>query len=339
MPPATTVSYAVEALDSSGNVSRSSSAAVVTTPAATAASNRRYDTCPAATTTVSNRAGLLAALSSATAGTVIRLAPGRYAGPIAVKVRGTADAPVWICGPRDAVIDTGDVRRSGGIRVDSSSHLVIAGLTVRQSQKGISVIASDHVVIADTRVEDIGEEAIHLRGRTVDSEVVGNSITNTGLMTAMYGEGIYVGTAKPNWCAYNQCQPDASDRNRITGNDISRTTAEPIEAKEGAVGGVITANTIDGTGMTSHSDSLIAIQTNGWTIAGNTGRNSPLDGIQIWAAFPGYGRDNVAFGNHFAGSMPGYGVRLPFLELDNYVGCDTTVPRSSIGITNKPCQP
>ena len=43
-------------------------------------------------------------------------------------------------------------------------------------------------------------------------------------------------------------QTDASNDNTITGNDISHTTADQIEAKEGAINGTITNNTLDGTG-------------------------------------------------------------------------------------------
>ena len=34
-------------------------------------------------------------------------------------------------------------------------------------------------------------------------------------------------------------------------NDISETTAEPIEAKDGTNDGLITRNTLDGAGMTA----------------------------------------------------------------------------------------
>ena len=87
-----------------------------------------------------------------------------------------------------------------------------------------------------------------------------------------------------------------------------------------------------------HADSLINIQTNGWTMSGNTGRNAPLDGIQVWAGFAGYGQENVAFNNTFTGTMPGYAVRLAFAELGNVAGCDNKKASDSIAISNKPCQ-
>ena len=44
------------------------------------------------------------------------------------------------------------------------------------------------MTVADTRVEDIGDEAIHLKNQTVDSTVIGNSISRTGIVNAIYGE-------------------------------------------------------------------------------------------------------------------------------------------------------
>ena len=98
-------------------------------------------------------------------------------------------------------------------------------MTVRNSQKGISVMNSHHVAVADTLVEHIGQEAIHLKNNTSDSVVVGNTVRDTGLQTKTYGEGVYVGTAKGNWCKYNGCKPDASNRNAIVSNTISKTSS------------------------------------------------------------------------------------------------------------------
>ena len=62
-------------------------------------------------------------------------------------------------------------------------------------------------------------------------------VRDTGLLRQFYGEGIYVGSAHKNWCKYSDCQPDASDDDIITGNDIADTTAENIDIKEGTTGG------------------------------------------------------------------------------------------------------
>lgn len=334
----TTYRYRLVAVDTSGNVSPAA-AATVTTAATPRYADRRYATCPTATVSVSNRTQLTAALGQASPGTVIALTPGRYFSQLDITARGTAAAPVWICGPRTAVLDGNRYSTGTGLRVDLSAHVVIAGLTVRNSQKGVAVMHSSDVTVADLRVENIGEEAIHLKNNTTDSTVIGNSIEHTGLLTPVYGEGVYIGTAKPNWCIYNGCAPDRSDRNTVVLNDISHTTAEQIEAKEAAVDGTIADNTLDGSGMVAaSSDSLINIQSNGWVIRHNFGANAPLDGVQVWAGFAGYGEHNLVTGNQFRGSIPGFAVRLASRDLGNVVGCDTVAAARSQGISNKACQ-
>ena len=339
LPDATTYRYQLIARDTSDNMSPATAPVSFTSPLEPATSPLRYSRCPAATATVSTRAELVAAINASAPGTVIRLNPGSYTGRYEISNRnGTEAKPIWICGSRAAVLDGYGTGTNSGVRIDSSSHVVLTGMTVRNSAKGITVINSSNITIADTRVATIGEEAIHLRTNTTDSTVIGNTISDTGLMTPMYGEAIYVGTAEPNWCSYSNCLPDASDRNTIVLNTISNTTAEPIEAKEGATNGLISRNSIDGTGMSEHSDSLIAIQSNGWVVSKNTGSNAPLDGLQVWEQGPGWGMNNIAYANHFDHAVPGYAVRLPYNELGNVVGCDNTIGNPSWGVSNKPCQ-
>ncbi|MBF6949350.1 hypothetical protein HN261_21765, partial [Acinetobacter baumannii] len=133
---------------------------------------QRYSTCPTATVTVSTRSQLLNAIASATSGTVIRLNPGTYGANFDVSTTATPDKPVWICGPRTAIVDNGDITKGYGFRVNGASNLVIAGMTVRNVQKGVAVLYSKGVTVADLRVEKIGDEAIHLKNQTTDSTVI-----------------------------------------------------------------------------------------------------------------------------------------------------------------------
>jgi hypothetical protein len=330
--------YRIVAVDLSGNASTMSRPTTVTTPAAPAVSRLRFVNCPAATVSVSNRSQLVTALTEAHAGTVIWMSPGKYSGQFDIAVKATPSAPAWLCGPRTAVIDGGASARRGGLRIDSSSNLVVAGMTVRNSLKGIAVLHSTKVTVADTRVEDIGDEAIHLLNFTTDSTVVGNSIHITGLVDPQYGEGVYIGTADANWCLYSGCQPDRSDRNQILSNDISRTTAEPIEAKVATSGGTISHNTINGLGMRPTSYALIYVKGNDWVVSHNTGRNSSIDGVLVIQRNPGWGLDNIVFDSQFYGSIPGYGVHLDQKNLGNIVGCGVVTGSNSIAATSSACQ-
>jgi hypothetical protein len=327
--------YRLQVVDTSGNASAWSPTVAFTLPAAVPLT-MRYATCPAASVEVGDSTALAAALGSAGPGTVIRLRPGRYLGQTNVSVRGSSGAPVWICGPRTAVLDGGGTDRNGGLRIADSKHLVVAGMTVRNSQKGVSVLASSSVVLADLAVTQIGQEGVHLKFGTTDSLVIGNSIDHTGLVTPAYGEGVYVGTDNLNWCAWTDCAPDRSDRNRIEQNAIGNTAAEPIEVKEGTVDGVVSGNTIDGAGSTVGR--LVALKGSGWTVMGNHGHDGGLDGVQVLSKV-GYGIDNVVFANDFDGQLTGYGVRLPDGDSTNVVGCDTRVPAGARGISNRACQP
>ncbi|MCY7405474.1 MAG: hypothetical protein LH475_12765, partial [Cryobacterium sp.] len=107
----------------------------------------RYADCPAATTMVRTADELMSAVERAEPGTVIRMAPGTYRGQIDMHANGTASNPIWVCGPRSAVIDVGSIQGNHGIQITNSSNLVIAGMTVTNSLKGISVIRSNHVTI------------------------------------------------------------------------------------------------------------------------------------------------------------------------------------------------
>ncbi|MGI3785443.1 MAG: fibronectin type III domain-containing protein, partial [Janthinobacterium lividum] len=333
--------WTVVARDTSNNDSPASQPASFTNGGDPyAAFPQRYATCPTATVTVSTRAQLLSAISSATAGTVIRLNPGSYGANYDISSTGTPDKPIWICGPRTAVIDNADTTKGYGFRVNQASNLVLAGMTVRNVQKGVAVLYSKAVTVADLRVENIGDEAIHLKNETTDSTVIGNSISTTGLNAAGYGEGVYIGTAQGNWCLYNNCAPDTSDRNLVAFNVITGNTAESIEAKAGTSDGTMWKNTMDGAAITSaDTDSLIQVMGNGWVIAGNTGAHSPQDAIQVWNTDTDWGLNNIVYGNGETDALPGYGVRMPANEAaGNVVSCSNAVPAAALGMTNKTCQ-
>ncbi|MGI3779512.1 MAG: NosD domain-containing protein [Janthinobacterium lividum] len=336
----TSYSYWVRALDSVGNASPSSSTVSGQTGGTTSYTAVRYAACPQATQTVSTWGQLQSAIGNIKAGTVIKMNPGTYQVPwsMAVGAHGTSQAPVWICGSRSAVLTGEGVDTNGGFRVDNSSYLRISGMTVRGSQKGISVMHSNHVAVSDVLVEHIGQEAVHLKDNTTDSVVIGNTIRDTGLQTATYGEGVYVGTSKLNWCKYNGCNADASNRDAVVSNTISRTSAEPIDLKEGAVDGTVWGNTVDGAAMVT-GKTLISVQSDNWVVAHNTGANAKTDGIQVWQVYDVWGKNNTVYANKFTSDIPGYGVRLAYnSSLGNVVGCDTQVPSGSDGISNKACQ-
>ncbi len=286
---------------------------------------QRYARCPPATHPVTTAAGLTQALREATSGQVITLAPGIYHGAFVVSVRATTERPVWICGPRDAVIDRWAPTTVGtALTLTDSSHVIVTGISLRNTSKAVMVSGSSFVTLSDLTVTDVGEEAIHLRARSSDNVVAGNTIRGTGLRTAGYGEGIYVGSDPGSWCSFSDCGPDRSDRNAIVDNTITAVTAEGIEAKAGTSDGIVHGNTIDGSAMgPTRSGGWVVIKGNAWSVDENVGTHAPEHGFTAtYSKAAGWGRDNVFLGNRAAtGNTRGYGVWVQ-QGIGNVVGCD-----------------
>lgn len=334
--PGTAAQWTILAVDSSGLKSGRSSYASAIVPQFESPVLGVED-CPSATVSVSNAAELRAALKNSTAGTSIRLAPGMYAGAFSVSVQGKASAPLWICGPQSAVIDNGGPGAGYGIHIYDSSYVNVVGVSVQNVRKGISVSSSSHVIVSQTRVRNIGEEALHLRYGTTDSVLVDNRVSETGKTGPTFGEGVYVGTDPKNWCAFTGCEPDRSDRNLVIGNTISGTTAEPIEVKAGSSNGVVRGNTVDASG-TSDPLAGIAIKGNDWVVEDNTvvGRRTSAIIAQDSSA-AGWGMRNTLSRNVTATAAGGIGVWVRG-GLDNIVSCDNVNQTSGSVVTNVRCQ-
>jgi Right handed beta helix region len=288
---------------------------------------------------VTDAPSLEAALASATPGSVIVMGTGTYSGRFEAAVAGTSQAPVTLCGTRDAIIDGGDIKTGYALHLNGSSWWHVAGFTVTGAQKGVVADHVQHAVISGLYVHDVGDEGIHLREFSSDNVVDSNKIRNTGLLKSKFGEGIYIGTANSNWCTYTSCAPDNSDRNVISNNDIANTTAENIDVKEGTTSGAISNNQLSGDGMVASAASAwINVKGNGWTVTGNTGQHSPKDGFQVHKVYEGWGQGNVFRANHAGVFGPGYGFYVQSRSLGTIVTCDNTAVGAALGLSNMGCQ-
>jgi Right handed beta helix region len=327
--------FVVVAQDSSGNVSDRSAVRSVT-PAVLAPVQRRYSDCPTTGTVVSNITQLRAAVSAAKPGSVIRLASGVYRGGVSVARSGTSTAPIWICGPRTAVLDNSNVASANGFFVNNVSNVVISGMTIQNFRKGVVLSTASRITVSDVLIRNIGEEAVKVRYGTTDSTIVKNTIQNTGRVNAQYGEGVYIGSSPKDWCAVYNCNTDRSDRNSVIANTISGTTADPIEAKPGTAGGVIRNNTVDGARVVA-ADTLIAVKGNDYLVLDNVG-TSQLDTRGLYAMeteVPGYGYGNVFARNTV--SVP-VGATAVFVGPENLVDCNNAAPVVGSVLTNRDCQ-
>jgi hypothetical protein len=304
-------------------------------PPAQAAGN-----CGARGIQVSTARELSAALAAARPGETISLAAGTYEGKFTVTTSGTPSAPITLCGPRAAVLEGRGIKSGYGFHLDHASWWRVEGFTVEGAQKGIVADRASHDLLYGLYVHGTGDEAIHLRDFSSYDTVSHNVVRDTGLLVAFYGEGIYIGSAHKNWCRYSGCQPDGSDYDAITGNDIASTTAENIDVKEGTVGGVIAGNHLDGTGMvTSAATSWVNVKGNDWTITDNTGIASMGDGLSVHQVYPGWGNGNVFRANKLAVNGPGYGIYVQSKRLHTVVACDNKVTGAGRGFSTVQCSP
>lgn len=295
--------------------------------------------CPAATVEVGDAAALAAALKTAQPGTVIGLRDGTYLGNFTGVARGTADRPVFLCGGPGAVLDAGTAKSKGGyvLHLQNAEYWRLVGFTVQNGQKGVVLDHTHHSVIEDLTVRGIGDEAIHLREFSDDNLVLHNSVHDTGLRQSKYGEGVYIGTAKSNWCTYTACQPDRSDNNVVRDNTFARTTAENVDIKEGTTGGALIGNHFDGGGFDPKgADAWVNAKGNGYLVRGNAGSGSPQDGFQTHQILDGWGRDNRFEGNTATVNGTGFGFHFTPVN-DNVWTCDNKVQNAERGAGNTPC--
>jgi hypothetical protein len=236
------------------------------------------------------------------------------------------------------VLEGQSIRSGYTLHLAHASWWRVEGFTVQGGQKGVVTDSVTHDLLTGLYVHSTGDEGIHLRSLSSENTVSKCVVRNTGLLKQFFGEGIYVGSAHQNWCKYSGCQPDRSDGNVITGNDVADTTAENIDIKEGTAGGKIICNQFDGTGMVeSAATGWINVKGNGWTIEGNTGVNSVKNGYQVHQVYPGWGIGNIFTGNRAQVNGPGYGIYVQSKDLQTVVACNNVVSAAGSGFSTVTC--
>ncbi|SIT81293.1 Right handed beta helix region [Microbacterium sp. RU1D] len=318
--------FSITAVDTSGNVSGRSTAVTRTQPAAVDPPTRASD-CPSGGKTVSTLTALRSEIASAKPGTVIRLAPGTYRGGVTVARSGTAEAPIWICGPKTAILDNGNLQSKNGVLLQDVSNVNVAGFSIRNFRKGVVVTGSTSTSVADLDIREIGEEAIKVRYNSVSTVVQYNAIRNTGRAVATYGEGVYLGTSPQNWCELLDCRPDATTLSQVIGNDIRGTTADPIEAKPGTTSGIIRGNILDGAALTDVTN-VLAVKGNDYLVTDNVGSNAKGSGVIVMEGeVSGNGSNNFLARNSMQVPSGQYAIFLGNGS-GNVVDCTNLAPRS-----------
>ncbi len=246
------------------------------------------------------------ALQSAAAGDTILLAGGEYewgqkgtAGYLFMSsAEGTEDAPVTIksADKSNPAILKGTGFSDGMVLYITGDYWNIEDIAFCDAQKGIMLDNSNHTTIRNVSVYNIGEEGIHIRDGSSYCQIIGANIHDCGLLSASYGEGIYIGSAKST-TGYSY---DCND-NLIQGCVIGpNVTAECVDIKEYTTGNIIENCTMYGGGMTS-TDSFIDVKGNEVTVRNNIfydDENTNItDAVQVHCQVEGWGCDNEIYGN------------------------------------------
>jgi hypothetical protein len=292
--------------------------------------------CPAATVQVGTTGELRDALANAAPGITIGIADGTYDGEFNATASGTAQAPIWLCGSRQAVLRGFGTDQGAVLHLQQVGHWRLVGFSVRQGEKGVLTDGVTDSVLQDLTVTDIGDEAVHLRSGSSGNVLRGLTISDTGLREEKFGEGIYVGSAVGNWCQISGCEPDRSDGNIIVHSTISDTAAESIDIKEGTTGGVVQDNVFDGAGLRGDADSWVDDKGNGWVIRDNHGTSARGSGFEVHRLVQGWGTGNVFDGNSADVRGSGYGFELHPIA-DNRVTCSNSAVDAARGLTNTTC--
>ncbi|HET7312404.1 MAG TPA: right-handed parallel beta-helix repeat-containing protein [Mycobacteriales bacterium] len=274
------------------------------------------------------------ALAGATAGTQVRLADGVYRGTFELRRSGTGTHPIVVCGTARAVIDAVSITKGVGLRILDANHVAVRGISLRHGQKALEVDGSTGTVLDHLAIHATGMEGVVIR-RASSGVVLSNSrVWDTGQATAEYGEAVYIGTAKNNWCDTSPCTIDRTDGTRVVGNVLGPgVRAEEIDVKEGTSNGTISHNTFDGRGMTN-ANAWVDVKGNSWSVTYNTGRYSRRDGFGDNCAVVGWGNGNLFAKNIAYVYSTGYGFRVGAHTLRVRVLTNNIVWSAASGVTN-----
>ena len=151
------------------------------------------------------------AMKTAQPGDSIVIEPGTYIGSTSNSGNsrahfygynnGTAENPIYLTA---ASLDTKPVLKGASIGDKyllyiTGDHWYVKGLVLREAKKGIMLDNSNYTQIFNTEIDTIGEEGIHIRDGSSYNLISNCTITETGLYTADFGEGVYFGSDVGKW--------------------------------------------------------------------------------------------------------------------------------------------
>lgn len=295
---------------------------------------------------VTNSAELQNALANAKAGDEIVLASNTYIYDGVVnqwrtfigQADGTEKNPIILRSEdpeNPAIIDGTTTSSYYGLTI-TGDWWIVKDITVTNASKGIIIDNSNHTQLINCEVFNTGTEGIHIRDGSSYCTIDSCKIHDTGVVSAGYGEGIYIGSAKSTSEYDHIC-----DYNTIKNCEIgSNVSAECIDIKEYTTGTVVENCIFDGKGCTgeNYSKAFVNIKGNDCIIRNCIGYRNGCD--KITRAFEqnnvvdGWGQNAYIYGNKvYMDTSTNSSGKMYFLSSwdcsctvwDNYMAYDDTL--------------
>lgn len=247
----------------------------------------------ARTVNVASASALSSAAVNAQAGDCIMVAAGTYNLPTQNWTRsGTATAPITIQGAGSTTILS--LGGNGGIYI-KASYWHVRKLRVTNGFFGIQTEGSVYTEIDSVEIDHVQQAAINLRYGTNHSTVKNSKIHDTGLGTARYGEGIYIG----GYASEGSSLPDnAADDNQVLNSTFGpNVRAESVDISDGSDRTTVIGNTIDGTGTVfeyGYMNSLIGVRGTGNVMTDNVLSRGAPHGFDQYNGTTVYHRNRIS---------------------------------------------
>ena len=137
----------------------------------------------------------------------------------------------------EAVILKGNSISSGSSSLIGVNHFIIDGITFTGSNIGYIVESVNDVTIKNSTVHDVGQQGWFIHNNSSYVTLDHSTVYNTGLLTNMNGEGIYIGTAA------SSAPYDNTNNVSITNNTVYNIADEGIELKNASYKILVDGNT------------------------------------------------------------------------------------------------
>lgn len=258
------------------------------------------------------------AMANAQPGDIIVVASGNY--NFSNKITGALGRNVYLYGSTNGTASNPIILRGAsasnppvfrGLGYNDGYLLSIDGdywqirnIEFRTGSKGVVLDNSNHSLLKNLTIHDVGEEALHLRDGSSNTLVDGCSIYNTGRTKPGFGEGIYVGSDKGQHDQYERACDNNTFQNCSIGPNV---TAEGADIKEGTEYTIIKNCTFTAAGISGEnsSDAFIDLKgaygfiyNNTFNLGGSNVINAGIDFLDRGTNF-NTGYRNAIFSNTF----------------------------------------